>query len=121
MQPIFFCYYKCTTCAKARKFLNEHQIAYQERDVITDPPSRKELADWMANSAQPLRKYFNTSGQLYRELQLKERLPNLSKDAILDVLTSSGYLIKRPLLIINNRAYSGFNEKMYRELFKLTD
>ncbi len=120
MKPLFLCYEKCSTCQKAKKFLNQNNIAYDERDLIKEPPSKAELENWLKDYDLPLRKLFNTSGKLYRELNLKERLSKLSRTEQIELLASSGYLIKRPFLIINNQVISGFNEKVYQELFLTT-
>lgn len=120
MKPLFLCYEKCSTCQKAKKFLNQNNIAYDERDLIKEPPSQTELENWLKDYDLPFRKLFNTSGKLYRELNLKERLSKLSKAEQIDLLASSGYLIKRPFLIIDGKVISGFNEKVYQELFLTT-
>lgn len=120
MKPLFLCYEKCSTCQKAKKFLNQNNIAYDERDLIKEPPSQTELENWLKDYELPFRKLFNTSGKLYRELNLKERLSKLSRAEQIDLLASSGYLIKRPFLIINGKVISGFNEKVYQELFLTT-
>ena len=120
MKPLFLCYEKCSTCQKAKKFLNQNNIAYDERDLIKEPPSQTELENWLKDYDLPFRKLFNTSGKLYRELNLKERLSKLSRTEQIDLLASSGYLIKRPFLIIDGKVISGFNEKVYQELFLTT-
>ena len=117
MQLLFLCYEKCSTCQKAKRFLNTNHISYHERDIIKENPTVEELTNWLREYNLPYRKLFNTSGKLYRELNLKERLPKLSKDNQIELLASSGYLIKRPLVIYQGKIISGFNEKIYQEIF----
>ena len=107
---LFICYPKCTTCQKARKWLDENQIAYEFRDIKTDNPTFDELTAWHRASGLPLKKFFNTSGQLYKQLALKDRLPAMSEDEQLALLASDGMLVKRPLLIGRDFVLAGFKE-----------
>ena len=106
----FVCYPRCTTCRKAQKWLDEHRVAYELRDIKTDRPSREELAAWHSSSGLPLRKFFNTSGLLYKSLELKNRLPSMSEEDMLELLSTDGMLVKRPLLIGEDFVLVGFKE-----------
>ena len=106
----FICYNKCGTCQKARKWLEEKGIEYTYRDIKTENPSLDELAEWYKMSALPLRKFFNTSGQLYKSMELKDKLPDMSEDEMLSLLASDGMLVKRPLLIGDGFVLVGFKE-----------
>lgn len=106
----FVCYPKCSTCQKARKWLDEKQIAYELRDIKTENPSYEELAAWYKLSGLPLRKFFNTSGLLYKSLELKDKLPNMSEEEMLRLLATDGMLVKRPLLIGDDYVLVGFKE-----------
>lgn len=106
----FVCYPKCTTCQKARKWLDENQIAYELRDIKTENPSYEELAAWYKLSGLPLRKFFNTSGLLYKSMALKDKLPNMSEEEMLRLLATDGMLVKRPLLIGDDYVLVGFKE-----------
>ena len=106
----FICYPKCTTCQKARKWLDENQIEYEFRDIKLDNPSLDELSEWYKKSGLPLKKFFNTSGLLYKSLDLKNKLPTMSEDEMLKLLASDGMLVKRPLLIGKDFVLVGFKE-----------
>ena len=108
---LFICYPKCTTCQKAKKYLDERGIEYDLRDIKLENPTREELAAWYERSGLELRKFFNTSGQQYRALALKDRLPAMSEEEMLNLLASDGMLVKRPLLIMADRVLVGFKEK----------
>lgn len=106
----FVCYSKCGTCRKAKKWLDEHNIAYEERDIREEKPSREELKCWYEKSGLPLKKFFNTSGLLYKEMKLKDRLPGMSEEEMLELLASDGMLVKRPLLIGDGFVLAGFRQ-----------
>ena len=106
----FICYSKCTTCQKARKWLDENQIEYEFRDIKLDNPTLDELTEWHKKSGLPLKKFFNTSGLLYKSLDLKNKLPSMSEDEMLKLLASDGMLVKRPLLIGDNFVFVGFKD-----------
>ena len=106
----FLCYPKCTTCQKAQRFLDAHGVAYTLRDIKTDNSTRAELQAWHAMSGLPLRRFFNTSGLQYRALGLKDRLEQMSEDEQLNLLATDGMLVKRPMLILNDRVLVGFRE-----------
>ncbi len=104
----FICYPKCSTCKKAKAFLDEAGVQYTIRDIKTDNPSYDELKGWFAVSGLPTKKLFNTSGLLYKSLGLKDKLPSMSEDECLRLLATDGMLIKRPLLIDKSRVLAGF-------------
>ena len=106
----FICYPKCTTCQKARKWLNENNIEYEFRDIKTDNPTLKELTAWHELSALPLKKFFNTSGLLYKSMDLKNKLPAMTDEEMLAILATNGMLVKRPLLISDTFVLVGFKE-----------
>ena len=106
----FICYSKCTTCQKAQKWLDDNQIEYEFRDIKLDNPTLDELTEWHKKSGLPLKKFFNTSGLLYKSLDLKNKLPSMSEDEMLKLLASDGMLVKRPLLIGDNFVFVGFKD-----------
>ena len=112
---LFVCYPKCSTCKKAKKWLEEHQVNYDDRHIVEDNPTVEELKDWIGRSGLPLRRFFNTSGMKYRELQLKDRLPKMSEEEQLELLATDGMLVKRPLLVLEDRVIPGFKEKEWLE------
>ena len=111
---IFICYPKCTTCQKAQKWLDEHQAAYELRDIKAENPTYDELAAWHKRSGLPLRKFFNTSGLLYKSMELKDKLPGMSEEEMLHLLASDGMLVKRPLLIGDDFVLVGFKEAEWK-------
>ena len=111
----FICYPKCTTCQKARKWLDDNKIEYELRDIKLDNPKLDELTEWHKKSGLPLKKFFNTSGLLYKSLDLKNKLPTMSEDEMLKLLASDGMLVKRPLLIGDNFVLVGFKETEWKE------
>ncbi|THE14201.1 arsenate reductase family protein [Bacillus timonensis] len=106
----FYWYPKCGTCRKAKKWLEEHQVAFEEIHIVENPPSKEQLKEMYQNSGLELKKFFNTSGQKYRELGLKDKIGSASEDELLDLLASDGMLIKRPLTTDGNKVTVGFNE-----------
>ena len=112
---LFICYPKCTTCRKARKWLDDNGISYEERDIKEDHPTRDELEEWYRQSGLPLKKFFNTSGMLYREMKLKDRLPEMTEEEQLDLLSTDGMLVKRPLMIDGETVLVGFREAEWTE------
>ena len=106
----FICYAKCTTCQKAKKWLDDNQIAYELRDIKLDNPSLDELTKWYKQSGQPLKKFFNTSGLLYKSLDLKNKLPTMLDDEMIKLLATDGMLVKRPLLVGDDFVFVGFKE-----------
>ena len=111
----FICYPKCTTCQKAKKWLDDNKIDYELRDIKLDNPSLAELTEWYNKSELPLKKFFNTSGLLYKSLDLKNELPEMSKDEMLKLLATDGMLVKRPLVIGDDFVLVGFKENEWLE------
>lgn len=112
---LFICYPKCTTCQKARKWLNAKGVSYEERDIKTQNPNKEELKEWYQKSGLPLKRFFNTSGMLYKEMKLKDRLPEMSEEEQLELLSTDGMLVKRPLVITGEAILTGFKEKEWEE------
>ena len=112
---IFICYPKCTTCQKAQKWLDDNKIEYELRDIKEENPSYEELSAWHKASGLPLKKFFNTSGLLYKSLELKDKLPIMSEEEQLKLLATDGMLVKRPLVIGENFVLVGFKESEWRE------
>ena len=106
----FICYPKCTTCQKAKKWLDDNKIEYEFRDIKLDSPTLNELTEWHKKSGLPLKKFFNTSGLLYKSLDLKNKLPSMSEDEMLKLLATDGMLVKRPLLVGDDFVLVGFKE-----------
>lgn len=106
----FICYPKCTTCQKAKKWLEDNNIEYELRDIKLDNPTLKELTEWYKHSGLPLKKFFNTSGLLYKSLDLKNKLPEMSEDEMLKLLATDGMLVKRPLVVGDGFVLVGFKE-----------
>lgn len=113
-----YCYSKCTTCKKALKWLDEQGVAYDLIDIKENNPSREELAAWYAMSGLPLKKFFNTSGQIYRQMELSKKLPDMSEEAQLDLLATDGMLVKRPLVVGEDFVLTGFKEADWTEKVK---
>lgn len=111
MEVLFVCYPKCTTCQKAKRWLQEHGIAIQERNIKEQNPTKEELSGWHQASGLPLRKFFNTSGLLYREQELSKKLPKMSEEEQLELLATDGMLVKRPILTDGKTVLIGFREK----------
>ena len=112
----FICYPKCTTCQKAKKWLDENNVEYKLRDIKLNNPSVDELTEWHKKSTLPLKKFFNTSGLLYKSLELKSKLPEMSEDDMLKLLASDGMLVKRPLLVGDDFVIVGFKEEEYKKI-----
>ncbi|MEH7384134.1 arsenate reductase family protein [Bacillus sp. JJ1521] len=115
MALTFYWYPKCGTCRKAKKWLEEHKVAFEEIHIVENPPSKEQLKEMYQNSGLELKKFFNTSGQKYRELGLKEKVSSASEDELLEILASDGMLIKRPLTTDGNKVTVGFNEAKFEE------
>ena len=110
----FICYPKCTTCQKARKWLDDNQIKYELRDIKFDNPTFDELTEWHKKSGLPLKKFFNTSGLLYKSLDLKSKLPTMTEDEMMKLLASDGMLVKRPLFIGEDFVLVGFKDTEWK-------
>ncbi len=104
------CYPKCTTCQKAKKWLDDNKIEYELRDIKEENPSFEELSDWYKTSVLPLKRFFNTSGLLYKSMKLKDKLPTMSEEEQLKLLAKDGMLVKRPLVIGKDFVLVGFKE-----------
>lgn len=118
MKTLFVCYPGCTTCQKAKKYLLALGEDFDERDIKGQNPSEEELRAWAAKSGLPLKRFFNTSGQLYRALDLSKKLDAMTEDEIFALLATDGMLVKRPLLVKSPKILVGFREKEWDEVFK---
>ncbi len=112
---LFLEYPKCSTCQKARKWLEHHQIQFKARHIVDNPPSVAELQQWLNISDRPLKSFFNTSGLKYKALQLKDKLPQMSREQQLQLLASDGMLVKRPLIIAGSVVLTGFKEEEWQQ------
>ncbi|WP_293691709.1 arsenate reductase family protein [uncultured Phascolarctobacterium sp.] len=112
---LFICYPKCSTCKKAEQYLQAKGLSFTVRDIKTDNPTVDELRTWHAASGLPLKRFFNTSGNLYKQLGLKDKLPAMSEDEQLELLASDGMLVKRPLVIYDGGVLVGFKQAEYDE------
>ena len=112
---LFLEYPKCSTCKKAQKWLDEQGISYEDRHIIEDNPTVKELKDWHERSGLPLKRFFNTSGMKYRELGLKDKLPEMSEEEQYELLATDGMLVKRPLVVGDDFVLIGFKEALWKE------
>ena len=112
---LFLCYPKCTTCQKAKKWLEEQKIEYTERHIAEQNPTYDELKEWYGKSGLPLKKFFNTSGLLYKEMQLKDKLVTMNEEEMLKLLATNGMLVKRPLFINGEDVLVGFKEAEWNE------
>ncbi|MBE5945180.1 MAG: arsenate reductase family protein [Lachnospiraceae bacterium] len=113
---LFLCYPRCSTCQKAKKWLDEQGKEYVERHIVEDNPTYDELKTWYEISGLPLKKFFNTSGLMYKELQLKDKLPIMSEEEMLKLLATNGMLVKRPLLVKDEKVLVGFKEAQWEEI-----
>ncbi len=118
MSYLFLEYPRCSTCQRARKWLDEHQIAYEDRHIVENNPTAEELKAWHQQSGLPLKRFFNTSGMKYKELQLKDRLPAMSEAEQYELLATDGMLVKRPLVIGADVVLTGFREAQWEEGLK---
>lgn len=112
---LFICYSRCSTCAKAKKWLEDNNLPYTWREIKRDNPSVAELTKWHKLSGLPIKRFFNTSGQVYRNLQLKDKLATMSTEEALAVLSTDGMLVRRPLLIHDDMVLVGFSEAAWAE------
>lgn len=115
MNMKFICYPKCTTCKKAQKWLDDNSVSYELRDIKEQNPSYEELAEWYKKSGLPLKRFFNTSGLLYKSMELKDKLPDMSEDEQLRLLASDGMLVKRPIAVTGDIVLVGFKEAEWAE------
>ena len=113
---LFVCYPKCTTCQKAKKWLEEQGISYEERDIKTENPQKEELKEWYKKSGLPLKRFFNTSGMLYKQMNLKDKLPDMSEEEQLELLATDGMLVKRPIVVDGDIVLTGFKAAEWEKL-----
>lgn len=114
----FICYEKCSTCKKAQKFLTDNKIDFIKRDIKENNPSKEELDKFIKLSGKDVKAFFNTSGLVYKELKLKDKLPLMSHEEKLSVLSTNGMLVKRPILVLKDKVLVGFNQKEWDDLIK---
>ena len=114
----FICYPKCTTCQKAKKWLDDNKIEYELRDIKLENPTLQELTEWYNKSGLPLKRFFNTSGLLYKSLDLKNKIPTMTEDEMLRLLSTDGMLVKRPIIIGADFVLVGFKETEWTEKIK---
>ena len=112
---LFICYKNCTTCKRAQKWLDQEGFSYDVRDIKDDNPNADELKVWFEKSGLPLKRFFNTSGQIYRQNNLKDKLPTMSEEDQLNLLATDGMLVKRPILVDGDTVLLGFKEKEWEE------
>lgn len=112
---LFIEYPKCTTCKKAKKWLDDHGLQYTDRHIKEENPTADELKTWHSKSGLPLKRFFNTSGVLYKEMHLKDRLPEMSEEEQFQLLATDGMLVKRPIIVTENKVLTGFKEKEWEE------
>ena len=115
---VFICYNKCSTCKKAQAFLDSHGLSYESRPIKEQNPTAQELEQWHKQSGLPLKKFFNTSGQLYQKMGLKDKLPGMSEEEMLRLLAADGMLVKRPLLVGDDLVLVGFKEAEWERALK---
>ncbi len=115
---LFIEYPRCTTCKKAKKWLEENGVEFTDRHIVEDNPSKEELKEWHEKSGLPLKRFFNTSGVKYKEMKLKDKLPEMSEEEQLELLATDGMLVKRPLLVGDTFAIPGFKEQAWEEVCK---
>ena len=118
MKPIILCYPKCGTCQKAEKWLKANGVDYEYRPIKEENPTKEELKNWIQKSTLPVSKFFNTSGLLYKEQNMKVKVKTLLENELIDILASNGMMVKRPILLTNNRVLVGFKEEEWMELLK---
>ena len=116
MKNLFLQYPKCSTCRKAKKFLQDNNIEFEDRDITINNPTKEELKKWYEKSSLDIKKFFNTSGVLYREMGLKDKIKNMSEDEMLELLSTDGKLVKRPLFISDDKILVGFKEEEYKNI-----
>lgn len=118
MKNLFIEYPKCSTCQKVKKWLEENKIEFEDRHIVENNPTEDELKEWIQKSGKEIKKWFNTSGLKYKELNLKDKLPNMTEEEKIKILSSSGMLVKRPILISDRGILIGFKEEVWKEVLK---
>ena len=116
MEKLFLQYPICTTCRKAMKFLQENNVNFNDRDITIENPTVEELEKWIDLSGLEIKKFFNTSGVLYKEMKLKDKIKDMSREEMIKLLATDGKLVKRPLLICEDKVLVGFKEEQYKEI-----
>lgn len=119
MKPVILCYPKCGTCQKAEKWLKANNIKYAYRPIKEENPSKAELAEWIPKSGLPVSKFFNTSGLLYKEQNMKDKVKSLSAEELIDILSQNGLMVKRPILLNGNSVLVGFKEEEWKSEFNV--
>lgn len=118
MKVVFVQYPKCSTCKKALTWLKENDVEFEDRHIVDNNPTAEELKEWHEKSGLPLKRFFNTSGQIYRQNNIKDRLPNMSDEEQYELLATNGMLVKRPIIVGEDYVLVGFKEKEYEEKFQ---
>lgn len=118
MNILFIEYPKCTTCKRAKKFLNDNELEFIDRHIVEEKPTKEELREWLIKSGLTINKFFNTSGKLYREMELKDKVKVLGQEELLEILSSDGMLVKRPIVVTEKDVLVGFKEEQWTELLK---
>ena len=116
MKNLFIEYPKCSTCQRAKKWLEAHNISFEDRNIVENNPTEEELKSWIQKSGKEIKKWFNTSGLKYKELNLKEKLPNMTDEEKIRILASDGMLVKRPIVISDNGILVGFKEEEWKDV-----
>lgn len=118
MGKLLVAYPKCSTCQRAKKWLTDQGVVFEERNIVEENPTKEELIRWHKMSGLPLKRFFNTSGMKYRELELKDRLPDMTEEEQYELLATDGMLVKRPLLVTEDTVIPGFKESAWTEVCK---
>lgn len=113
---LFIEYPKCSTCKRAKKFLDDNNISYQDRNIVTDNPSKEEIEKFLKISGKDIKSFFNTSGNLYKQLNLKDKLQSMSLDEKISLLSTDGMLVKRPILVSDDFVLTGFKEQVWKDV-----
>ena len=113
---LFIEYPKCSTCKRAKKFLDDNNISYQNRNIVTDNPSKEEIEKFLKISGMDIKSFFNTSGNLYKQLNLKDKLQSMSLDEKISLLSTDGMLVKRPILVSDDFVLTGFKEQVWKDV-----
>lgn len=116
MSVLFVEYPKCTTCIKAKKFLKENGVEFEDRHIAENNPTVEELNQWIDKSGLEIKKFFNTSGKLYKEMNLKDKIKDMTREECVELLATNGMLVKRPILVKDDKVLVGFKEEQYKEI-----
>ncbi|HHX22902.1 MAG: arsenate reductase family protein [Tepidanaerobacteraceae bacterium] len=116
MKYLFICYPRCGTCQKAKKWLDDNNIVYEYRHIVEQNPTSEELKKWVLQSGLPIKKFFNTSGKIYREMKLKDKIPQMTDEELIGLLSTNGMLVKRPLLVGDNKVLVGFKADVWESI-----